>query len=104
MGSDALEQVQQAENLEEAQKVHLPKNRICRIIWATLEYPQYSIIAKIVNIISLFFILLSAVGLAVETLPTYHRATNDQCQNEADGRKISSFFFDTIKIISIQVY
>jgi hypothetical protein len=87
LGVDALEQVQQAENLEEAQKVPLPKNPICRFIWTTLEYPQYSTTAKIVNIISLAFILLSAVGLAVETLPMYHLATNDQCQYEADGRE-----------------
>ncbi|UJR30490.1 hypothetical protein I4U23_018023 [Adineta vaga] len=85
LGSDALQQVQHAENLEEAQVIHLPKNPIRRFIWTTLEYPQYSFSAKIVNIVSLFFILLSAVGLAVETLPTYHRATNDQCQYEADG-------------------
>ncbi|CAF3669036.1 unnamed protein product, partial [Adineta steineri] len=90
LGSDALKQVQQAENLEEAQIIHLPKNPICRFIWSTLEYPQYSILAKIINIISLFFILLSAVGLAVETLPKYHRATNDQCQNEADGLLINT--------------
>jgi glucose uptake protein GlcU len=92
LGSDALAQVQQAENLEEAQKVLLPKNSICRVIWATLEYPQYSITAKTVNIISLFFILLSAIGLAVETLPTYRRATSDQCQREADGRNMIIIF------------
>jgi glucose uptake protein GlcU len=91
LGPDALKQVQQAENLEEARKVLLPKNPICRVIWSTLEYPEYSLAAKIVNIVSLFFILLSAVGLAVETLPTYHRATNDQCQHEADGRKMIYF-------------
>jgi len=86
LGLDALEQIQQAENLEQAHKVPLPKNSICRLIWTSLEYPQYSIAAKIINIISLFFILLSAIGLAIETLPKYHRATNDQCQHEADGR------------------
>jgi len=40
LGSNALEQVQQAENLEEARKIQLPKNSICRFIWTTLEYPQ----------------------------------------------------------------
>ncbi len=91
LGSNALEQVQQAENLEEARKIQLPKNSICRVIWTTLEYPQYSLAAKIVNIFSLFLILLSAVGLAVETLPSYRRTTNDPCQNEADGIKMIYF-------------
>ncbi|CAF0834952.1 unnamed protein product [Adineta ricciae] len=90
LGPEALEQVQQAENLEEAQIIHLPKNRLRRFLWTTLEYPQYSLLAKIINIISLFFILLSAVGLAVETLPVYHRTTTDQCQYEADGFSVNT--------------
>ncbi|CAF0893519.1 unnamed protein product [Adineta ricciae] len=90
LGPQALEQVQQAENLEEAQIIHLPKNRLRRFLWTTLEYPQYSFLAKIINIISLFFILLSAVGLAVETLPVYHRTTTDQCQYEADGFSVNT--------------
>ena len=92
LGPVALEQVKDAENLEEARKVQLPKNRICRRIWTTLEYPQYSVAAKIINIISLTFILASAIGLAVETLPIYHpiATTNDQCQHEADGLLINT--------------
>jgi hypothetical protein len=81
-------QVRKDEDLEEAKKIQLPKNRFYRHLWANLEYPQYSLAAKIVNIFSLFFILLSAVGLAVETLPTYRRTANDPCQQEADGIKL----------------
>ncbi|CAF3778645.1 unnamed protein product [Rotaria magnacalcarata] len=69
LGVDALRQVRKDENVEEAQKVTLPQNQFCRHVWANLEYPQYSMTAKIINIFSVILILLSAFGLAFETVP-----------------------------------
>lgn len=78
-------QVRKDEDLEEATKVQLPKNRFCRHLWANLEFPQYSMTARIIYIFSAVFILLSAVGLAVETLPHYQRAYGDHCEQQGDG-------------------
>ncbi|CAF4266127.1 unnamed protein product [Rotaria socialis] len=69
LGVDALRQVRKDENVEEAQKITLPQNQFCRHVWANLEYPQYSMTAKIINIFSVIFILLSAFVLAFETVP-----------------------------------
>lgn len=90
LGCDALQQVREDEDLQLATKVHLPKNRFFRHLWANLEYPQYSMTAKIINIVSILFILVSAVELAVETLPKYRLAHNNRCEQEGDGieRKI----------------
>jgi hypothetical protein len=85
LGLDALLQVRKDEDLEEATKVKLPHNRFYRHLWANLEYPQYSMTAKIINIVSTIFILLSAIELAVETLPDYRGAYNNRCEQDGDG-------------------
>ncbi|CAF0834078.1 unnamed protein product [Adineta ricciae] len=90
LGADALQQVRKDEDLQLARKVHLPTNRFFRHLWANLEYPQYSMTAKIINIVSILFILISAVELAVETLPKYRLAYNNRCEQEGDGLLIAS--------------
>jgi potassium voltage-gated channel Shaker-related subfamily A member 7 len=85
LGVDALAQVRRDEELEEAQKVHLPSNRFYRHLWANLEYPQYSMAAKILNLFSIVLILLSAIELAVETLPKYRGTLDSRCRFDADG-------------------
>ena len=87
LGAEALAQVRHDEELEEAHKVQLPKNRFYRHLWANLEYPQYSLTAKIINICSMILILASAVELAVETLPKYRAVYDNRCEYEGDGRK-----------------
>ena len=82
LGEEALEQLRRDENIEEVEKVRLPKNRFRRVLWATMEYPEYSLLAKIVNIVSLMMILLSSVALAVESLPQYVDLDDLYCQQE----------------------
>ncbi|CAF4777726.1 unnamed protein product [Rotaria sp. Silwood2] len=52
-------------------KVRLPKNRFRRHLWTTMKYPDSSVTAKIVNILSLLMILISTIALAIESLPQY---------------------------------
>ncbi len=85
LGSDALTQVGKDEELEEAKKVQLPKNRFYRHLWANLEYPQYSMTAKIINVFSFIFILLFATELALETIPNHGRAYHNRCVHEGGG-------------------
>ncbi|CAF4973244.1 unnamed protein product, partial [Rotaria sp. Silwood1] len=71
LGQEALNQIRKDENIKEVKKVRLPKNRFRRHLWATMEYPEYSIMAKIISILSLLMILLSTIALAIESLPQY---------------------------------
>ena len=87
LGADALEQVRKDEDLEEAHKVQLPENRFYRRLWVNLEYPQYSLTAKIFNFISTILILLSAVELSIETLPNYRGMLDNRCELNRDGIK-----------------
>lgn len=92
LGAEALAQVRQDEELVEAHKVQLPKNRFRRHLWANLEYPQYSMTAKIIHICSIFVILTSAIELAVETLPKYRGVYDNRCEYDGDGmRRVTVF-------------
>ena len=81
LGQEALDQLRKDENITEVKKVHLPKNRFRRHLWATMEYPDYSVMAKIISIISLILILTSTITLAIETLPQYENIVKFACNN-----------------------
>ena len=83
LGREALNEIRQDENIREVKKVPLPKNRYLRCLWATMEYPDYSLVAKIVNIFSLLMILISTISLAVESLPKYNEFIDLGCEKEA---------------------
>ena len=85
LGEEALAQVREAENLKELHKIRLPQNRFRRYLWATLEYPEFSFIAKFVQILSVIAILVSTLTLAVESLPSYSSLSDEICNNN-EGR------------------
>ena len=100
LGAQALAQVRHDEELEEAKKVSLPAKRFFRHLWANLEYPQYSLTAKIINIVSMIFILLSAFELAIETLPNYRVIYDKKCEFVGDGSSI----FERKKCSSLMLF
>jgi hypothetical protein len=90
LGEEALNQLRKDENIKEVKKVRLPKNRFRRHLWATMEYPNYSLMAKIVNIISLLMILLSVITLAVESLPQYNSIDDLNCNKSPNTSAMNS--------------
>lgn len=80
LGSEALKQVRNDENIKEVKKVRLPKSRWRKQLWATMEYPAYSLLAKFVRILSLCMVLISTIALAVESLPQYEMNLQLDCQ------------------------
>ncbi|CAF4420359.1 unnamed protein product [Rotaria sp. Silwood2] len=90
LGEQALAQVREEENLKELKKISLPRNRFRRYLWATLEHPEFSFIAKCVQILSVFVVLLSTLALAVESLPKYRNFSDDTCSNSySQGNSIT---------------
>ncbi|CAF3894258.1 unnamed protein product [Rotaria magnacalcarata] len=79
LGQDALAQVREDENLKELEKTYLPRNRCRRYIWATMEYPEFSFIAKVVNILLLIIVFISTITLALETLPQFSHLSEEAC-------------------------
>ncbi|CAF1411210.1 unnamed protein product [Rotaria sordida] len=88
LGQDALAKVHKDENLTEVEKTQLPRNRYRRYVWATMEYPEFSFLAKVFNILSLIIILISTITLAAESLPQYSHLSEDACQKEYKQHKI----------------
>jgi hypothetical protein len=108
LGEEALNQLRIDENLEEVKKVRLPKNRFRRHLWATMEYPHYSFIAKVVNIVSLLMILLSTIILAVESLPQYNSLEHTNCgkpQNVSNSSIVtrSNYTNETVSNLSATI-
>ena len=82
LGEEALSQLRKDENIEEVKKVRLPKNRLRRYLWATMEYPDFSRLAKLVNVFSLLMIIVSTISLAIETLPQYVNLDDLPCERQ----------------------
>ncbi|XP_064607135.1 potassium voltage-gated channel protein Shaker-like [Liolophura sinensis] len=56
-----------------AEKIVLPENRIQRLIWMVVEYPESSTTAYILACLSVLITLISIVLFCVETLPEYSK-------------------------------
>ncbi|CAF3973600.1 unnamed protein product [Rotaria sordida] len=90
LGEEALAQIRKDENLKELRKISLPRNPFRRYLWATLEHPEFSFIAKFIQILSVFIILLSTMALAVETLPKYKNLSSEICSSDtSEGNSIT---------------
>ncbi|CAF1189243.1 unnamed protein product [Rotaria sordida] len=90
LGEEALAQIRTDENLKELRKISLPRNPFRRYLWATLEHPEFSFIAKFIQILSVFIILLSTMALAVETLPKYKNLSSEICSSDtSEGNSIT---------------
>ncbi|XP_076468919.1 potassium voltage-gated channel subfamily A member 7-like isoform X2 [Babylonia areolata] len=67
-----------------------PRNQTMYKIWTALEYPESSIAAKILAVLSIFFILVSVVVFCTETLPAFKDAG---CENvtttDSEGHNVT---------------
>ncbi|CAF1662726.1 unnamed protein product, partial [Adineta ricciae] len=70
LGPKAFAQVVESENLREIKPKIMPNERWRRFIWQHLQYPESSILARGIYIISMAITLLSSITLAIETLPS----------------------------------
>ncbi len=90
LDKEALAQIRKDENLKEIQKIRLPQNRCRRYLWATLEYPEFSFMAKCVHVLSLIVIFVATIALAIESLPEYVNLANDACKKAYHQHNITA--------------
>lgn len=78
IGEEEIEKFKKQEGIPVEKPLILPKNKLKRNIWLLFEFPQSSIAARIVGILSIGVILLSIVTFCLETLPEFE---GNQCIN-----------------------
>lgn len=71
LGEDVLQRVEQEEGYIEEEKPVLPENPLQRAVWKLFEFPDTSLAARIIAIISVSVISISIVTFCVETLPQF---------------------------------
>ncbi len=91
LGIEASTQVHQVENIKEVKQIPMPRILWRRYIWFYFEYPQHSSIARAINLLSIFFTILSCISLAIESLPTYTNHWDNICKQRANISLDSTF-------------
>ncbi|VDQ00682.1 unnamed protein product [Trichobilharzia regenti] len=71
LGEEIFERYREDEGFTKEDVHILPKNKFQRKVWLLFEYPESSIAARCVAIISLLVILISIIIFCVETLPHF---------------------------------
>ena len=84
LDTKVLNQVRQMENVKIVKERPMPRKVWRWYLWYYFEYPQHSILARVINIISILFTLLSCVALAVESLPVYTDHWDNICKLQAN--------------------
>ncbi|CAF4457353.1 unnamed protein product, partial [Rotaria sp. Silwood2] len=82
LGPQAVSQIDKSENVSIIKYIDLPNLFWRPYIWFYLEYPQHSIFARILNLISMLLTVISCITLAVETLPNYNEKYGKLCEKE----------------------
>ena len=71
LGEEILQRVEREEGYIEEEDPVLPEGRCQRMLWELFEYPDTSIGARIVAVISVCIITVSIVTFCIETLPQF---------------------------------
>ncbi|CAM4773530.1 unnamed protein product [Rotaria magnacalcarata] len=84
LGSTARAQIVKPTILNKPKSQPMPKMKCRRVIWRLLEYPQYSMLARVIDIITIIVTVLSCVASAIETLPNIINRPVDICREQAN--------------------
>jgi len=91
LGEEAIEQINKQENLSFVEPIELPRFAWRQSIWFYLEYPQHSMFARVLHLISLFVTVISCLSMAIETLPQFDDKKENICKHQSNVSLSSSF-------------
>ncbi|XP_057289407.1 potassium voltage-gated channel subfamily A member 2-like isoform X2 [Hydractinia symbiolongicarpus] len=101
LGDDILQRVEREEGYIEEEEPILPEGKWQRKIWELFEYPDTSLMARVVAVISVCIITISIVTFCIETLPqfryeeyncTYTNKTKSCLKREVQDEKAMPWF------------
>lgn len=71
LGESAMEKYKEDEGYIKEEEKPLPKRGLQKKMWLLFEYPESSLAARVVAVISVTIILLSIISFCMETLPQF---------------------------------
>lgn len=71
LGEAAIEKFREDEGFIKEEEKELPSNEFQKAVWLLFEYPESSMAARVIAILSVVIILLSIVTFCLETVPQY---------------------------------
>lgn len=71
LGQDTIDKFREDEGFIKEEEQELPTNRLQKAVWLLFEYPESSMPAKVIAILSVVIILLSIITFCLETLPQF---------------------------------
>ena len=71
LGQDTIDKFREDEGFIKEEEQELPTNSFQKAVWLLFEYPESSMPAKVIAILSVVIILLSIVTFCLETLPQF---------------------------------
>jgi hypothetical protein len=92
LGSEAINQVNQTENIKMVEEIPMPEQIWRRYLWFYFEYPQHSLLARFLYLLSLFLTIVSCLSLAIESLPDYNNRYEKICQERANISANATYF------------
>ncbi|VDN08188.1 unnamed protein product, partial [Thelazia callipaeda] len=77
MGEELLEKFWISEGYEKPKEIEMPQNSFQRQLWELMEYPDSSLFARIIALLSIFVITISIISFCLETLPSIKATSSD---------------------------
>ena len=87
LGEEILQRVEREEGYIEEEEPILPEGKWQRRVWELFEFPDTSLWARIIAVISVFIITLSIVTFCIETLPRF-RYEKYNCVRQNDTNEL----------------
>ncbi|CAF1059720.1 unnamed protein product [Rotaria sp. Silwood1] len=91
LGQHAYDQVKQSENITEIIIPLMPKQHWRKRLWCLMEYPESSLLATLITIISMTVTFLSCLTLAFQTLPIFAGYSLNACLQQSNLSSNTTF-------------
>ena len=93
MGDELIENFRVKEGYATGKDPKLPDNKWMKALWLLFEYPESSLAARMVAVVSVLVVILSIVTFCIETIPGLKRHGSINVTSDANGTEIE---FDSI--------
>lgn len=88
LGQETIDKFREDEGFIKEEEQELPTNGFQKAVWLLFEYPESSMPAKVIAVLSVVIILLSIITFCLETLPQFKRYRVDNITTIAFNKTV----------------